>query len=188
MKHAWEDCLTDVDRIVIEKGHYGQPRGFGKKPLLIVFSAVFGIGCAVIGFAPILSIYIIGACFTGVGYSVCESLSSAALSDLGEAEGMRYINLSQSLLSVSPSNSSSTGVRAACTASPSAYLPIPTPSAIQSTTGPRRPCHAGFFFRASNIFNILLSVKIFLYCQLISCGVQKHRRSGSREGCFRKIQ
>ena len=36
MKHAWEDCLTDVDRIVIEKGHYGQPRGFGKKPLLLI--------------------------------------------------------------------------------------------------------------------------------------------------------
>ena len=34
--HAWEDCLTDVDRIVIEKGHYGQPRGFGKKPLLLI--------------------------------------------------------------------------------------------------------------------------------------------------------
>ena len=36
MKHAWEDCLTEVDKIVIEKGHYGQPRGFGKKPLLLI--------------------------------------------------------------------------------------------------------------------------------------------------------
>lgn len=72
----------------------------GKKLPLIVASAVFGIGCALIGIAPALGIYIIGACLTGVGYSVCESLSSAALSDLGEAEGMRYINLSQGLLSV----------------------------------------------------------------------------------------
>ncbi|MBE6544146.1 MAG: isochorismatase family protein [Ruminococcaceae bacterium] len=34
--HIWEDMLTDDDRAVIEKGHYGQPRGFGKKPLLLI--------------------------------------------------------------------------------------------------------------------------------------------------------
>ena len=32
---VWDDMLTDVDRIVIQKGGYGQPRGFGKRPLLI---------------------------------------------------------------------------------------------------------------------------------------------------------
>lgn len=73
---------------------------FGKKPLLTIFAAVFGAGCAMIGLSPALGVYIIGACLTGAGYSVCESLSSAALSDLGEVDGMRYINLSQSLLSV----------------------------------------------------------------------------------------
>lgn len=73
---------------------------FGKKPLLTTFSAVFGAGCAMIGLSPALGVYIIGACLTGAGYSVCESLSSAALSDLGEVDGMRYINLSQGLLSV----------------------------------------------------------------------------------------
>lgn len=31
----WDDVLTDTDRIVIEKGGYGQPRGYGKKPLLL---------------------------------------------------------------------------------------------------------------------------------------------------------
>jgi nicotinamidase-related amidase len=36
MMRIWEDLLTDVDKIVIEKGHYGQPRGFGKKPLLLI--------------------------------------------------------------------------------------------------------------------------------------------------------
>ena len=35
-KHCWDDLLTDIDRIVIEKGGYGQPRGFGKKPLLLI--------------------------------------------------------------------------------------------------------------------------------------------------------
>ena len=73
---------------------------FGKKPLLAIFSAVFGAGCALIAVSPVLGVYIVGACLTGAGYSVCESLSSAALSDLGETEGMRYINLSQGLLSV----------------------------------------------------------------------------------------
>ena len=31
----WDDVLTDVDKIVIEKGKYGQPRGYGQKPLLL---------------------------------------------------------------------------------------------------------------------------------------------------------
>ena len=34
--HIWDSLLTDDDRAVIEKGHYGQPRGFGKKPLLLI--------------------------------------------------------------------------------------------------------------------------------------------------------
>lgn len=72
----------------------------GKKPLLVTFSAVFGIGCALIGISPALGVYIMGACLTGAGYSVCESLSSAVLSDMGDELGMRYINLSQGLLSV----------------------------------------------------------------------------------------
>ena len=32
----WENVLSDVDKIVIDKGHYGQSRGFGKKPLLLI--------------------------------------------------------------------------------------------------------------------------------------------------------
>ena len=35
-KHCWDDLLTETDRIVIEKGGYGQPRGLGKKPVLLV--------------------------------------------------------------------------------------------------------------------------------------------------------
>ena len=34
--YIWDDMLTDIDRIVIEKGHYGQSRGLGKRPALIV--------------------------------------------------------------------------------------------------------------------------------------------------------
>ncbi len=36
MGFAWEDSLTPVDRLVIEKGGYGQKRGFGGKPALVV--------------------------------------------------------------------------------------------------------------------------------------------------------
>ncbi|KJS46920.1 isochorismatase family protein [Desulfosporosinus sp. BICA1-9] len=36
MARIWEDLLTDVDRLVIEKGGYGKSRGLGKKPLLMI--------------------------------------------------------------------------------------------------------------------------------------------------------
>lgn len=49
----------------------------GKKPVLCIFAAVFA-----------------------VGYSVCESVSSAVLSELDAEKGARYINLSQALLSL----------------------------------------------------------------------------------------
>lgn len=35
MNRIWDDVLTETDRIVIEKGKYGQPRGYGKRPVLI---------------------------------------------------------------------------------------------------------------------------------------------------------
>lgn len=39
MARIWEDSLTEVDRIVIEKGGYGKKRGLGKKPLLVIIDA-----------------------------------------------------------------------------------------------------------------------------------------------------
>lgn len=36
MAHVWESALTQVDRIVIEKGGYGQRRGLGKKPAFMI--------------------------------------------------------------------------------------------------------------------------------------------------------
>lgn len=35
----WEDLLTNIDKIVIEKGGYGQSRGLGKRPILIIIDA-----------------------------------------------------------------------------------------------------------------------------------------------------
>lgn len=39
MKHVWEDALSTVDKLVIEKGGYGKSRGLGKKPLLVIIDA-----------------------------------------------------------------------------------------------------------------------------------------------------
>lgn len=39
MKHVWEDVLSPVDKLVIEKGGYGKSRGLGKKPLLVIIDA-----------------------------------------------------------------------------------------------------------------------------------------------------
>ncbi|MDQ0184496.1 isochorismatase family protein [Cytobacillus kochii] len=36
MTRPWEDMLTEVDRMVIQKGGYGKKRGLGKKPALVI--------------------------------------------------------------------------------------------------------------------------------------------------------
>lgn len=36
MTHVWENALTEIDKIVVEKGGYGQKRGFGKSPAFII--------------------------------------------------------------------------------------------------------------------------------------------------------
>ena len=41
MKHVWESALTEVDRLVIEKGGYGQKRGFGKSPAFVIIDAQY---------------------------------------------------------------------------------------------------------------------------------------------------
>lgn len=41
MSFIWEDALSEVDRLVIEKGGYGQKRGFGKKPAFVIIDAQY---------------------------------------------------------------------------------------------------------------------------------------------------
>ena len=72
----------------------------GKKPVLCIFAAVFAVGCFLAGLSKNLGVYVIGAVCVGAGYSVCESVSSAVLSELDAEKGARYINLSQALLSL----------------------------------------------------------------------------------------
>ena len=71
-----------------------------KKPVLCIFAAVFAVGCFLAGLSKNLGVYVIGAVCVGAGYSVCESVSSAVLSELDAEKGARYINLSQALLSL----------------------------------------------------------------------------------------
>lgn len=72
----------------------------GKKKVLVAFTLVFGMGCALSGLSNSILMYLFGACLIGSGYSVCESLSSAVMTDLDPEQGMRYINITQLLLSI----------------------------------------------------------------------------------------
>ena len=72
----------------------------GKKTVLSLFAAVFAVGCAFAGFSGSLAVYLLGTVCIGAGYSVCESVSSAVLSELDETRGARYVNLSQAVLSL----------------------------------------------------------------------------------------
>ena len=72
----------------------------GRKPVLSVFCALFGVGLAICGSAKHTWVYGLGALLVGSGYSVCESGCCAALSDFGPEWGARGINLSQALLCV----------------------------------------------------------------------------------------
>ncbi len=71
----------------------------GKKPILVIFSVLFGIGCLCAAFAPWLWMFLGSLLIIGAGYSVCESLTSAVCVDVSGAHGARYINLTQCLLS-----------------------------------------------------------------------------------------
>ena len=72
----------------------------GKKPVLCIFAAIFSLGCFLAGLSQSLGVYVLGAVCVGAGYSVCESVSSAVLSELDDEKGARYINLSQAMLSL----------------------------------------------------------------------------------------
>lgn len=72
----------------------------GKKPMLIGFVIIFISGCAIAALSGSVWIFIIGAFLIGAGYSVCESVSSALITDLYPEKNIRYINICQCMLSV----------------------------------------------------------------------------------------
>ena len=72
----------------------------GKKKVLVVFTVLYGIGCLIAAFSPVLAAFVVAMLVIGAGYSVCESLTSAVCVELSTADGERYINLTQCFLSV----------------------------------------------------------------------------------------
>lgn len=71
----------------------------GKRVVLLCFCAVFLLGCALAAFSGGAVAFSLGACFIGAGYSVCETVGSAALSDFSRKDGARWVNFSQGALS-----------------------------------------------------------------------------------------
>lgn len=71
----------------------------GKKWILVIFASVFCVGNLLAGSSGQIGVYILGALMIGAGTSVCESVSSAVLSDCNPEESARYINISQCMLS-----------------------------------------------------------------------------------------
>lgn len=147
----------------------------GRRPVLLVFCAVFGVGLAVCGTARSAAAYAVGALAVGCGYSVCESGCCAVMADLGPEWNARGVNLSQALLCLgavlAPAcvNAFSIGWRPAyylCAAFYAVMLPVlfitcfpaPKPAEAGRKGGLRALLHSGAF--------LCLFVVIMLYVGL----------------------
>ena len=72
---------------------------FGKKKMILLFAGIFTVGCTIAGFSGSMLVYLIGAALVGGSHSVCESVSTAVISDTDPGNAARNINISQGLLS-----------------------------------------------------------------------------------------
>ena len=72
----------------------------GKKRILQVFLPMLILGCALILVSPLLAAFYLGIFLIGAGYSMLESMSSAALSDAAPAKAEQNITLTQAFYSV----------------------------------------------------------------------------------------
>jgi fucose permease len=72
----------------------------GKKTTLLIFMPVFTGGCFISASAGSVIFFVIGVFILGIGYSVCESVSSSALSDTFPGRENRYMNIMQSSFSL----------------------------------------------------------------------------------------
>ncbi|MDR0718271.1 MAG: MFS transporter [Treponema sp.] len=67
----------------------------GKKTTLLIFMPVFTGGCFISAASGSVIVFVAGVFVLGVGYSVCESVSSSALSDTFPGRENRYMNIMQ---------------------------------------------------------------------------------------------
>lgn len=63
----------------------------GKKKVLVLFTILYGIGCLIAAFSPVLPSFVIAMLVIGAGYSVCESLTSAVCVEESPENGARYV-------------------------------------------------------------------------------------------------
>lgn len=87
--------------VIIMPALFGQVADrIGKKRVLVIFAAVFVLGCIIAALSGGIPIFALGVLFIGAGYSVCECTGTAALADQYPENSTRFINLSQCMLSL----------------------------------------------------------------------------------------
>jgi fucose permease len=67
----------------------------GKKTTLLIFMPVFAGGCFLSAASNSVILFIAGVFIMGIGYSICESVGSSALSDTFPGRENRYMNIMQ---------------------------------------------------------------------------------------------
>lgn len=72
----------------------------GKKKVLLIFCAVFSAGCLVVTNTDSYILLLAGVFIIGTGYSVCESVSMAVLSDCYHENSAKYMNITQGFFSL----------------------------------------------------------------------------------------
>jgi fucose permease len=72
----------------------------GKKTMLLIFMPVFTGGCFLAAFSSTVSVFLIGVFLIGVGYSVCECIGSAVVSDSLPGYESKYLNFMQAMFSI----------------------------------------------------------------------------------------
>ena len=69
---------------------------YGKKIILLIFMPVFMLGCFSAAFSGAVTGFVFSIFIVGMGYSICECISSSALSDSFPGKESRYLNIMQS--------------------------------------------------------------------------------------------
>jgi len=72
----------------------------GKRRVLIIFATVFIAGCLITSASGSAAVFALGIVVVGAGYSICESVSSALLSDVFDSNAEKYMNIAQGCFSM----------------------------------------------------------------------------------------
>ena len=67
----------------------------GKKKVMLFFVALFVMGCLIVTAVPSIIAFVIGIFILGAGFSMCETVSSAAVADAYLGQQSKYLNIIQ---------------------------------------------------------------------------------------------